>query len=115
MSIQKSEAILLSKRDVRETSAITLFFTKEFGKIKGLIKGVRGPEAKFGLYLSEFAKYDIVYYEKRKGDAYLTTQCDLKDAYLEIAQDLDKRLNAYYVLELVDKFTAQDEKNTDIY
>ncbi|MFH1868591.1 MAG: DNA repair protein RecO [Candidatus Omnitrophota bacterium] len=115
MSIQKSEAILLSKRDIRETSSMVFFFTRDFGKIKSLIKGVRGPQAKFGQYLREFAKYDIVYYEKQKAAAYLTTQCDLKDAYTEIAEDLDKRISAYYILELVDKFTSQDDKSPEIY
>jgi DNA repair protein RecO (recombination protein O) len=113
--IQQSEAILLSKRDVRETSASVVFYTKNFGKIKGLIKGARGPQAKFGLYLHEFARYDIVYYEKSSSDTYLVTQCDLKEAYSQIAEDLDKRLLAYYILELVDKFTPLSEPSSDIY
>lgn len=115
MSIQKSEAILLSQRDVRETSSVAVFYTEGFGKIKGLIKAVRGAQAKFGIYLREFAKYDIVYYEKRKSDTNMITQCDLKDAYIEIAEDLDKRLRAYYILELVDKFTPLEEKSRQVY
>ena len=115
MSIQKSEAILLTKRDIRETSSIAEFYTKDFGKIKGLIKGVRGPQAKFGIYLHEFAKFDIVFYDKRKADTYMITQCDLLNPYTEIAEDLDKRLNAFYVIELVDKFTPLGDKCTELY
>lgn len=115
MAIQKSEAILLYKRDIRETSSIVIFYTKDFGKIKALIKGVRGPQAKFGQYLREFGKYDIVYYEKRRTDTYMLTQCDLKDPYLEIAEELSKRLYLYYILELVDRFTPLEEKSEDLY
>lgn len=115
MSIQKTEAILLSRRDVRETSAIVLFYTESFGKIKGLLKGVRGPGAKCGLYLREFSKCDIVYYEKEKSDTYMITQCDVKEPYNAIADDFDKRLTTYYVLELIDKFTPLADKNADIY
>lgn len=115
MAIQKSEAILLHKRDIRETSSIAVFYTEDFGKIKGLIKGVRGPQAKFGQYLREFGKYDIVYYEKRKADTYMITQCDLKDPYIEIAKELYKRLKIYLILELIDKFTPLEEKSPDIY
>ena len=114
MAIQKSTAILLSKKDVRETSTTVVFYTRDFGKIKGLIKGARGPQAKFGLYLSEGARYDIVYYEKRKTDVYMVTQCDMQDAYMEIADDLDKRLSAYYILELIDKFTPLEEPSTEL-
>jgi len=115
VSIQKSEAILLSQRDIRETSSLAVFYTESFGKIKALIKAVRGAQAKSSIYLREFAKYDIVYYETRKSDTSMVTQCDLKDAYLEIAEDLSKRLTAYYILELVDKFTALEDKSRQIY
>ena len=94
---------------------MVVFYTKDFGKIKALIKGVRGPQARFGQYLREFGKYDIVYYEKRKADTYMVTQCDLKDPYLEIAEELHKRLKIYYVLELVDRFTPLEDKSEDLY
>jgi len=115
VAIQKTQGILLYKRDIRETSSLAVFYTEDFGKIKGLIKGVRGPQAVFGQYLREFGRYDLIYYEKRKVDTDMITQCDLKDAYLEIAEDLNKRLAAFNILELVDKFTPLQENSADIY
>jgi len=115
VGIQKSEAILLGKRDLRETSAIAIFLTKDFGKIKTLIKGVRGQQAKFGLYLREFAKFDIVFYEKQKSDTYMVTQCDLKEPYTDIAENLDRSMQAYYVLELIDKFIPLNQIDKEVY
>ena len=115
MAIQKSEAILLSKRELRETSSIVQFYAKDFGKIKGVIKGVRGPQARMGSYLHEFAKFDIVFYDKRKSDLFMITQCDLINPYLAIAEDLDKRVKAFYVVELVDKFTPLADKSIELY
>jgi DNA repair protein RecO (recombination protein O) len=115
VAIQKTEAILLSKKDIRETSVVAAFFTKDFGKIKGLVKAVRGPLAKFGTYLHEFAVYDIVFYDRVRSDTYMITQCDLLEPYTEIAQNIDKRLKAFYVLELVDKFTALRDDSAGIY
>ncbi len=115
MAIQKSEAILLSKRELRETSSMVQFYAKDFGKIKGVIKGIRGPQAIMGSYLHEFAKYDIVFYDKRKSDVFMITQCDLIDPYLMIAEDLDKRVKAFYIIELVDKFTPLADKSVELY
>ncbi|MDD2654344.1 MAG: recombination protein O N-terminal domain-containing protein, partial [Candidatus Omnitrophica bacterium] len=39
--VTKAEGILLKRNNFRETSLLVSFFTKEFGKINGLIKGVR--------------------------------------------------------------------------
>jgi len=115
VAIQKSEAILLSKREIRETSSIAQFYTKDFGKIKGLIKGVRGPQARMGFYLHEFAKFDIVFYDKRKSDIFMITQCDLLNPYVEVAEDLNKRVKAFYIVELVDKFTPLLDKSLEVY
>lgn len=115
MNIQKTEAILLNKKDVRETSVIASFFTKEFGKIKGLIKQVRGAQSKFGLYVHEFSRYDLVFYDKVRTDTYMITQCDLIEPYEAIAGDIDKRLKAFYILELIDKFTALRDEEKKIY
>ena len=115
MAIQKTPAILLSKKEVRETSCIVHFYTHSFGKIKGLIKAVRGPRAVFGIYLQEFAEYDIVYYEKKRKDVYTISECDLKETFRQLNTDLDRRLWAYYAIELVDKLTALEDKNSNIY
>ncbi len=115
MAIQKTQAICLSKKEVRETSCIVHFYTQEFGKIKGLIKGVRGPRAVFGTYLQEFADYHIVYYEKKRKDIYTISECSLRETFKRLNDDLERRLWAYYVVELVDKLTALEDKNSDIY
>ncbi len=115
MAIQKTQAVCLSKKEIRETSCIVHFYTQEFGKIKGLIKGVRGPRAVFGTYLQEFADYYIVYYEKKRKDIYTISECDLRETFKRLNDDLERRLWAYYVVELVDKLTALEDKNSDIY
>ena len=69
MPIQKSEAIVLRSQDLRETSLIITFYTKDFGKIKGIVRGVRGPHAQYGGgSLEIFAHDEIVFYERKKAD-----------------------------------------------
>lgn len=115
MAIQKSAAILLGKKEIRETSCIVSFYTQNFGKIKGLIKGIRGPRAIFGIYLQEFSDYDIVYYEKKRKDVYTISECDTKETFKKLNSDLERRIWAYYVVELVDKLTPLEDKNSLIY
>ncbi len=115
MAIQKTTAILLSKKETRETSCIVHFYTNGFGKIKGLIKAVRGQRAVFGIYLQEFAEYDIVYYEKKRKEVYTISECDLKGTFRQLNADLGRRLWAYYIVELVDKLTALEDNNSNVY
>lgn len=113
--ILKTEAIVLKSFDFRETSRIVTFFTKEYGKVKGILKGIRKDPKKFGSQVDKFSVNDIVYYQHRNSDLHLVSQCDLRVYFFEIRKDLKKTLAASYILELVDCIMPAEEKNTEVY
>ncbi len=103
--IQTTDAIILRKQDVRRTSLLVTFLTEEFGKIKGLLKAVRGPHAESGHQLQLFTNNRIVFYERKRGSIFTVSQCDLKEFFYPIREDFKKTVFAIYFLELVDLFT----------
>lgn len=116
MPIQKSEAIILRSQALRETSLILTFYTKGFGKIKGIVRGVRGPHAQYGGGSLELFAYDeIVFYERKKSDIFTVSQCDLVDFFNPIRQSLERLAYAAYILELLDSVTSLGDKNTEVF
>ena len=113
--IIQTEALVLKSFDFRETSKIVTFFTKEEGKIKGVMKGIRKDPRKFGSSADRFTLNDIVFYQYTRSDLHLISHCDLKQFYHPIREDYRKNLAANYCLELVDSIMASEEPNTDIY
>jgi DNA repair protein RecO (recombination protein O) len=113
--IVKTEAIVLKSFDFRETSKIVTFYTREFGKVKGLMKGIRKDPRKFGSSVDKFTLNDIVFYQYRNSDIHLISQCDMKEYFFPIRQDLKRMTAASYILELVDAILPVEQKNEDIY
>ncbi|MFA5087428.1 MAG: DNA repair protein RecO [Candidatus Omnitrophota bacterium] len=113
--ILKTEAIVLKSFDFRETSRIATFFTKDYGKVKGILKGIRKDHKKFGSHIDKFSVNDIVYYHSRHSDLHLVSHCDLKNFYFPIREDLKRSLAANYLLELVEGLLPAEEPNRDIY
>ena len=113
--ILKAEAIVLKTFDFRETSRIATFFTLNFGKIKGVLKGIRKDPKKFGSQVDQFSVNDIVYYQSRKSDLHLISQCDLKQYFFPIRQDYRRNLAANYLLELVNAIMPPEEPNLHVY
>ncbi|MBU1894387.1 MAG: recombination protein O N-terminal domain-containing protein, partial [Candidatus Omnitrophica bacterium] len=62
MAVQKAEGIILKKYFLRETSYIIVAFTKEFGKIKGVIKGIRAPYPQFAGNFEIFTQCRLLFY-----------------------------------------------------
>ena len=113
MGIQKTEAIVLKTRDFRETSLIINFFTRDFGKLTGLIKGIRNQPQRYAGFPLTFSRNLIVFYERR--DLNLVTQCDSQEQYLAIRADFKKTYFANYFVELLDAVSVAFDKNEGLF
>ena len=113
--INKSEGIVLKSFDFRETSKIATLFSKDYGKVSGILKGIRTDPRKFGSSLDKFSLNEFVYYKYSRTDLHLISQCDLKQFYFPIRQDLKRNLAANYAVELIDVVMPQEQPNKEIY
>lgn len=116
MPIQRSEAIVLRRQDIRETSLILTFYTKDFGKIKGIMRGVRGMRGQYGGGSFEILSHDeIIFYDRKKSDLFTTSQCDLIEFFNPIRQSLERLAYAAYITELLDSVTTLGDKNERVF
>lgn len=113
--ILKTEAIVLKTYDVRETSRLAIFLTRDYGKVTGILKGIRKDHKKFGSNVDSFTVNDIVYYWHKDSDVHLVGQCDLTAFFFPIRKDIQKVMAAKYVLELVNKIMPPEEPNRKVY
>ncbi len=115
MAIQTTEGIILKKQNLRETSVILTLLTRDFGKISGVIKGARGPRAAIGHNPQIFSLNDVVFYERKRGNLNSISQCDLKDFFGPIRDDLEKTIYADYFVELTDAVTVEGDTDYTVY
>ena len=115
MAIQATEAFVLNRKDFRETSVLAAFYSKDFGKIKGILKGIRGEKSKYGSLAELFSLNKIVFYEKTRSEFNNITQCDLTEGFFGIRKNLSSLAHATYLVELVDAMTEPNEKNVEVY
>jgi DNA repair protein RecO (recombination protein O) len=115
MPILKTEAIVISKRDFRETSIIADFYTRDFGKLSGILKGIRTEPEKFASNLEPFSYNEIIFYQKRNSSLHLISHADKKENFSPIRQNIIKTGLACFMMELVGALMAQEDKNEEIF
>lgn len=113
--IQKTDAILLKRQDLRETSLLVTFYTRGFGKIYGVMKGVRGQKGQYSISPQLFSLNELVFYERKNKDIFTISQCELRDFFAEIREGLEKTSYALYFIELINSLTPLGEKNEDLF
>ena len=113
--ILKTEAIVLKSFDFRETSLIASFYTKEFGRVQGLLKGIRAEADKFASTLEPFSHNEIIFYKKRNTDLHLVSGCELKNNFISLRNDMYRFGHASFMMELLSALTPLEDQNEGIF
>lgn len=109
----RSEGIVLNRRNFQDADRLITFYTKDFGKITCIAKGVKRPTSRKSGHL-EPATHCTIYVAKGK-NLDILTEVETKKAYGLENMSQDKGNEAYHLLELVDHLTAQNQKNKEVF
>ena len=115
MAIHTAEAIVLRRYPFRETSITLSCLTDGFGKVKGLVKGLRAQPNRHRSAMEPCTVNRIVFYDTRTSSLHLVSQCELLDPLEGIQRDLDTARLAALCVELVDTVVPLDEPQPATY
>lgn len=109
----RSEAIILRRSDFGEADRLLTLYTHEFGKIQAIAKGARKPQSRKTGHVELFMRSKCFFARGR--DLNILTQAELVEAYAALREDLIKATYASYAVELLDRFTVEEDKNMQLY
>ncbi|MDD5116240.1 MAG: DNA repair protein RecO [Candidatus Omnitrophica bacterium] len=115
MSIDKTQALILNKRDIRETSIIIDFYSREFGKLSGLLKGIRAEPHKFASNLEPFSLNEIIFYRKTRSSIHLVSQADKLSDFSAIRSSIEKTTQAGFMMEMIASIMQPEDKNEEVF
>ncbi|HTL70056.1 MAG TPA: DNA repair protein RecO [Candidatus Eisenbacteria bacterium] len=116
MSATKTLAFILGARDYRDTSILGDFYTREHGKIRGIVRGIRDARGRFGSTLEPFSLNEILFYKRRRGgDLHQVTQVELMDLFPAVREDLERLAYASYFTELLNELVEVEEPSPEIF
>ncbi len=115
MPILRTDAIVLKRFNFRETSIIATFLTREYGKISGLLKGIRKEPRKFASTVEPFSHNEIIFYKSRHSTLHLVSQCDILNNFSPLRHDLSRVGTASVMMELADAVMPDEDRNTEVF
>ena len=115
MAIHTADAIVLRRYPFRETSVIVTCLTDRHGKLKGLVKGLRGPLSRHRSQMEPFTINRIVFYDTRTSQLHLISQCELLSPLSELQRDLETARAAARCVDLTDAVVPLEEPQPLVY
>lgn len=112
--IYKVEAIVLSRKNVGEADRILTIFTKQYGKLRVLAKGIRRVTSKRAPYAEIFSRVNMVLH-RGKTNLDLVGEISPLENYQILRKNLVYVSSAYYLCELVDRLLPEKQEHRDVY
>ncbi len=107
--LYRTEAVVLRQRRLGEADKICVLFTPGHGRVEAVGRGLRRPRSRLAGHLEPLTRVSVLLAKGRSLD--VITQAETVDAYPALRADLDRLSRAFYVAELVDRFT---DASTDV-
>ena len=111
--LYRTEAIILKRNNFGEADRLLTLYTPYRGKYCVIAKGVRKPTSRKAGHLEILSHSKLLLARGRSLD--IVTQAETISAFPNLRADLTKTSRAYYVVELIDRFTVEGIENYPLF
>lgn len=113
MRTYKTEGIILKRTNFAEADRILTVFTKHYGKIKVLARGVRKITSRRGPNVELFNWVTLFLVKGRNFD--IVTEAEVKDSFPALRKNLETIGLAYHICELIDNLCPERQENKEVF
>ena len=111
--VYKADAIILKRRNFGETDRILTVFTKQYGKLRLIAKGIRRVTSRRAPHLEVFTRVNVLIYRGASLDS--LSEVMPVEIYKNIRTDLGRVSIAYLYCELIDALLPEKQEHRDIF
>jgi len=111
--VYTTHAVVLKRSNLGEADRIVTIFSKEYGKMKVIAKGVRRVHSRRAPYLEVFSHVTLILHRGKTWD--VLSEATPMNTFSFLRGSLALISEGYYVCELVDVLTPEHQEHRDIY
>jgi DNA repair protein RecO (recombination protein O) len=115
MPPKRATGFVIHSYDYGESDRIVVFFTLEYGKIRGIAKGARRSRRRFGNSLDLFCHVNILFFEKEERSLARIDQSEVVDFFHSLGEDIIKMSYGSYLVEIVEAMVADRQTHREVF
>lgn len=116
MPYERADAIIIRYTDFSETSRIFTFYTRRFGRVSALAKGVKRKYSKMIGHVDLLSHSEIIFTSGLSRDRlHILTEANAYETFPNIRKELPRFYAACHAAELVNNMTAMDDPSPELF
>ena len=115
MALGKSPAVVIGSFPLGESDRVVSFFSRDFGKVRGVARAARRTRSRFGSALELLTLGELIFFDPGRSDLVQVDHFDIVHPFEGIRGDLERLGQAAWMAECVARLTADRDPNATVY
>ena len=111
----RSEAVVLKSTPFGEAGLIVTLYTRDTGKLRAVVRGVRKPTSKMVGHLEPLNRVELSLAKSRPGGIDTIAQAHILEGFASLKANLEAVSRGIYLAELVDGFGTEGSTSPELY
>ncbi len=115
MALGKSAAVVIGSFPLGESDRVVTFYSRDFGKIRGVAKASRRIRSRFAGALELFTLGEMVFFDTGRSELVRIDHFDILHPFDRVRRDLERLGQASWIVECVARLTAEHDRHVALY
>jgi DNA repair protein RecO (recombination protein O) len=115
MALGKSAAVVIGSFPLGESDRLVTFYSRDFGKIRGVAKAARRMRSRFGSALELCTLGELVFFDAGRSELVRVDHFDITHPFHRVREDLERLAQAAWIVECVARLTAERDRHVALF
>jgi DNA repair protein RecO (recombination protein O) len=115
MGLGTSAAIVIGSFPLGESDRVVTFFSRDFGRVRGVAKAARRLKSRFGGCLELFTVGQLVFFDTGRSELVRIDHFDVTHPFARLRESLETLGEAAWMVEVVGRTTGERDRQPALY
>ena len=115
MGLGTSAAVVIGSFPLGESDRVVTFFSRDFGRIRGVAKAARRLKSRFGGALELFTLGELVFFDTGRSELVRIDHFDVTHPFAGLRENLETLGEAAWMVEVVGRTTGERDRQPALY
>jgi len=115
VSLGTSAGVVIGSFPLGESDRVVTFFTREFGRVRGVAKAARRLRSRFGGALELFTLGQLVFFDTGRSDLVRIDHFDVTHPFAGLRENLETLGESAWMVEVVARATGERDRQPALY
>jgi DNA repair protein RecO (recombination protein O) len=115
VGLSTSTAVVIGSFPLGESDRVVSFFSRDFGRVRGVARAARRLRSRFGGALQLFTLGQLVFFDSGRSELVRIDHFDVMQPFAGLREDLGRLAEAAWIVEVVARTTGERDRQPALY